>query len=151
MFLYRIGKTKFAYDLEGIGAKLNGGRWNHEGVPCIYCAASRALSLLEYSAHVTLDTIPKFLSFTSFEIPDEHIHTLKKSKLPQHWEAWPHPMIARNFGTALLRENKHAVIQFPSAIIPEEFIYTINPLHAKMKSIKIIDVRSYAYDPRLKS
>jgi RES domain-containing protein len=151
MILYRIGKTKFAHDITGTGAKLNGGRWNHEGVPCVYCAGSRALSLLEYSAHVTLDTIPKFLSFTSLDVPDELVHTLKKSKLPQNWNAWPHPKGARDFGTNLLLQNKHAVIRFPSAIIPEEFIYTINPLHIKMKFIKIVDVKGYAYDARLKS
>lgn len=151
MVLYRIGKTKFAHDLEGTGAKLNGGRWNHEGVPCIYCAASRALSLLEYSAHVTLDTIPKSLSFTSFEVPDELIYTIKPSKLPANWDEWPHPKTARDFGTAILRECKHAVLQFSSAIIPEEFIYVINPQHPRMKLIKIIGVRDYSYDHRLKS
>ncbi|MBC7827796.1 MAG: RES family NAD+ phosphorylase [Chitinophagaceae bacterium] len=150
MVLYRIGKTKFAHDLEGTGAKLNGGRWNHEGVPCIYCAASRALSLLEYSAHVTLDTIPKSLSFTSFELADDLIYSVKTTKLPPNWDDWPHPMTARDFGTTLLRENKYAVLQFPSAIISEEFIYVINPLHARMKSIKIIHVRGYSYDLRLK-
>ena len=151
MVLYRIGKTKFAYDLEGMGAKLNGGRWNHEGVPCIYCAASRALSLLEYSAHVTLDTIPRSLSFTSFELPTELIYAVKMAKLPVNWDGWPHPKPARDFGTALLQENKYAVLQFPSAIIPEEFIYVINPLHARIKSIKIIRVQDYSYDLRLKS
>lgn len=150
MVLYRIGKTKFAYDLAGTGAKLYGGRWNHEGIPCIYSAASRALSLLEYSAHVTLDTIPKALSFTNFEVPDELIHAVKSEKLPGNWPDWPHPKAARDFGTALLQENKHAVLQFPSAIIPEEFIYVINPLHSLIKSIRIINVRGYIYDSRLK-
>jgi RES domain-containing protein len=151
MILYRIGKTKFAYDLEGTGAKLYGGRWNHEGVPCIYCAASRALSLLEYSAHVTLDTMPRALSFTSYDVPEELIYIPKPLKLPANWNLWPHSRQARDFGSALLKENKHAVFQFPSAIIAEEFIYVINPLHARMKSIKIIDVRGYVYDERLKS
>jgi len=151
MVLYRIGKTKFANDREGTGAKLNGGRWNHEGVACIYCAATRALSLLEYSAHVTLDTIPRSLSFTSFEVPDDLVHVIKTTRLPANWDLWPHPKEARDFGTDLLLENKHAVIQFPSAIIPEESIYLINPQHNRMKSIKIIGLRDYAYDLRLKS
>ena len=151
MILYRIGKTKFANDLEGTGAKLYGGRWNHEGVPCIYCAASRALSLLEYSAHVTLDTMPKALSFTSYDVPEELIYIPKLLKLPADWNLWPHSRQARAFGSALLKENKHAVFQFPSAIIAEEFIYVINPLLPRMKSIKIINVSSYVYDARLKS
>ena len=150
MILYRIGKPGFARDLSGAGAKLYGGRWNHEGIPCIYCAATRALSLLEYSAHVTLDSIPRSLSFTSFDVPDELVFAVKLSKLPTKWDGWPHPTPARDFGTKLLRENRHAVLQFPSAIIQQEFIYVINPLHGHMRAIKIIDVRNYSYDLRLK-
>jgi RES domain-containing protein len=151
MTLYRIGKTEYANDMDGMGAKLNGGRWNHEGIPCIYCASSRALSLLEYSAHVSLNAMPRSLSFTSFEIPDELIHIIKTSKLPGGWNGWPHPRNARDFGTAMLKENKHAVLRFPSAIIPEEFIYVVNPLHPLMDLIKIINVRGYVYDTRLKT
>ena len=151
MLLYRIGKTKYAKDLDGIGAKVNGGRWNHEGVAYIYTAESRALSLLEYSAHVSLDTIPRALSFTICEVPDNSIHEIKMAKLPVNWNGWPHQKEARDFGTKLLNENKHLVLKFPSAIIPAEFIYVINPLHVRMKEITIIAVQDYVYDQRLKN
>ena len=151
MLLYRIGKRKYAKDLEGIGAKLNGGRWNHERVACIYTAESRALSLLEYSAHVSVDTIPGALSFTIFEVPDDSIHEIKIARLPGNCNNWPHPKESRDFGTKLLHENKHLVLKFPSAIIPDECIYVINPLHAEMKKIKITGTRDYAYDLRLKN
>jgi RES domain-containing protein len=150
MLLYRIGKTKYAKDLEGEGAKLNGGRWNHEGVPCIYTAESRALCLLEYSAHVSVNIIPTDLSFTSFEVPDNSILEVKLAKLPHNWKKWPHPKETRDFGSALLNENKFLVLKFPSAIISEEYIYVINPLHARMKEVKIVEVQSYVYDIRLK-
>ena len=151
MLLYRIGKTKYAKDLDGIGAKVNGGRWNHEGVACIYTAESRALSLLEYSAHVSIDTIPRALSFTIFEVPDNSIHEIKMAKLPVNWNEWPHQKEARDFGTKLLNKTKHLVLKFPSAIIPAEFIYVINPLHARMKEIKIKAAQHYVYDQRLKN
>ena len=34
--VYRISKTKFENDHSGEGAKLYGGRWNNQGVACIY-------------------------------------------------------------------------------------------------------------------
>lgn len=151
MLLYRIGKTKYAKDLEGEGAKLNGGRWNHEGVPCIYTAESRALCLLEYSAHVSVDIIPTDLSFTEFEVPDNSVLEVKLARLPQNWKKWPHPNETRDFGSALLNENKFLVLRFPSAIISEEYIYLINPLHARMKEVKIAEVQRYIYDLRVKS
>ncbi len=46
MLVYRVGKTRFAKDLTGEGARLNGGRWNNIGTPCIYTAESRALAIL---------------------------------------------------------------------------------------------------------
>ena len=61
MRLYRIGKSKYSKDLTGEGAKLNGGRWNHEGIACIYTAESYALCLLEYSVRVQLSDLPKNL------------------------------------------------------------------------------------------
>src|SRR5689334_1860348 len=129
MKVYRIGKTKFAKDLNGEGARLYGGRWNHPGTPCIYSAETRALSLLEYTAHVSIDDIPRALSFTCLEIPEDTIVGIKIGTLPGNWSVWPHSKEARDFGDALLTSGKSLVIKFPSAILPDEFNYVINPLH----------------------
>lgn len=150
MLLYRIGRTKYAKDISGEGAKIAGGRWNHEGTPCIYTAESRALCLLEYTAHASIDTIPRALSFTTFQVPDNSILELSIGELPGNWSHWPHPKKARDFGTRLLKEKKYLLIKLPSAIVPWEFIYLINPLHADMAKVKIIDVADYVYDLRLK-
>lgn len=151
MLLYRIGKTKYARDMSGEGAKITGGRWNHEGTPCIYTAESRALCLLEYTAHASIDTIPRALSYTTFEVPEEAVLELTIGELPGNWKEWPHPKEARAFGTKLLKEKKYLLIKVPSAIIPQEFNYLINPLHPHITKVKIIDVVDYAYDVRLKN
>jgi len=149
MLLYRLGKTKYAKDMSGEGAKLFGGRWNHEGIPCIYTAETRALSLLEYSVHASLDTLPPNLSFTNLEVPDDAIKKIKMDDLPANWKQWPHPKQTRDFGTALLAEKKYLVLKFPSAIIPDEFNYIINTLHTRIKEVKILEVQPYSYDIRL--
>ena len=150
MRLYRIGKPKYSKDLKGDGAKLNGGRWNHEGIACIYTAESRALCLLEYSVHVQLADLPKTLCFTIFEVPDDSMLSLEIESLPVNWQNWPHSKNTRDFGTQLLRENKYLIFKFPSAVLPFEYNYIINPAHSDMYKVKIIDVVDYAYDTRIK-
>jgi RES domain-containing protein len=150
MFLYRIGKTKYAKELKGKGAKMNGGRWNYEGVACIYTAQSRALSLVEYSAHVSLEDLPRALCFTTFDVPDSPIFELEIDVLPENWDHWPYPKETRDFGSELLRKNEYLLFKFPSAIVPFEYNYLINPQHKEMTNVTIMDVIEYSYDTRLK-
>jgi RES domain-containing protein len=151
MLLYRIGSTKYIKDLTGEGAKLNGGRWNHVGTPCIYSAISKSLALLEYTAHAKIHLIPRALSFVTFEVPEHSIETYTTSLLPGNWKEFPHPKEARDFGTKFLTNNKFLVYQLPSVLIEDEMNFIINPSHSDMKLVKIIDVKDYAYDLRLKT
>lgn len=143
MLLHRIGKTKYAYDLKGEGAKINGGRWNYEGISCIYTADSRALALLEYTVHSSIDAIPRALSFTTFIAPDASVIEFKISDLTGNWSNWPHPRETREFGSELLKKQEYLLLKFPSAILPFEFNFIINPLHPLMNEVKIIDVVNY--------
>ena len=73
MIVYRIGSTKYANDLTGEGARLNGGRWNHKLTPCVYTSESRSLAILEYTVNVNVYDIPRALSMASIEIPETSI------------------------------------------------------------------------------
>ncbi len=150
MIVYRIGRTKHADDLSGEGARLNGGRWNHKLTPCLYTSESRALALLEYTVNVNIDEIPRALSFTIMEIPGDHILALAIADLPGNWMAAPAPASTKDFGTILLKNAEHAVIKIPSAVIPDEYNYLLNPLHKNIAKCKILDVRDFVYDVRIK-
>ncbi len=150
MWVYRIGRTRFAHDLTGEGARLHGGRWNKKLVPCIYTSESRALALLEYTANVSVDDIPRALSVSIFEIPEDTIFEIPLAKLPGDWSLSPTPASAKAFGSALLMAKEHLVIKIPSAIIPDEFNYLLNPAHPNQNKIEIIEVRDFIYDVRLK-
>ncbi|WP_315823815.1 RES family NAD+ phosphorylase [Paraflavitalea speifideaquila] len=127
MVVYRIGKTKYAKDLSGEGARLHGGRWNHKLTPCIYTAESRALAVLEYTVNVNVDEVPRALSITTYEIPDDGILLLRKSDLPGDWAAVPASSSTKDFGTRLLKDATYPVIRFPSAVIPWNIImYSIH-------------------------
>lgn len=54
MRLYRISTCDHIEDLTGTGSFLHGGRWNNKGTRLLYTAESRALSMLEALAHITM-------------------------------------------------------------------------------------------------
>lgn len=143
MRLYRIVKTKHAYDLTGMGAKINGGSWNHEGISCIYLSESRSLSLLEYAAHTGIKTMPPALSFATFEVPEHSLCTLSVADLPANWLQRPHSMENRDLGSSLLAETGYLLIKLPSLIINQEFSFVLNTQHPLISLVKITDVTSY--------
>ena len=151
MILYRIGRTKYARDLTGEGARLNGGRWNHKLTPCLYTSESRSLAVLEYTVNINIDDIPRALSITTFEITTMKILELSITELPGNWREVPAPGSARDFGTKLLKEMKYPVLKLPSAVIPDEYNYLLNPLHAESSKFSIIDVQDFVYDVRIKT
>lgn len=150
MIVYRIGKTKFANDLSGEGARLSGGRWNHKLTPCIYASENRALALLEYTVNINIDEIPRALSFAIIEIPGDSILQLTIPELPGNWTASPAPSSTKDFGTALLKKKENSIIKIPSAVIAQEYNFLINPLHPDIAKCKILSITDFVYDVRIK-
>src|SRR4051812_24071522 len=111
MIVYRIGKTRYAKDLTGEGARLHGGRWNQIGTSCIYTSESRALAVLEYTVNTNVADIPRSLSISSIEIPDAFLdHPI--ASLPGDWKQAPAPSSTKEFGSRALKAMSHAVLRF---------------------------------------
>lgn len=149
MLVYRLSKTQYAHDLNGTGAKLFGGRWNHIDTPCIYTSASRSLAVLEYSVNINVDFIPRALSICIFEIDENSIKEIKPKKLPGDWQEIPAPYSTKDFGTKLLQKGT-SIIKIPSIVIKDEFNYILNP-NAINKDFKLVEVKDFIYDLRVKT
>jgi len=150
MKVYRIGKTKHAADMTGEGSKLFGGRWNHKTVPCIYTSESRALALLEYTVNINIEEIPRALSIITLEIPSNNIESIAEDQIPGNWKEVPAPASTKDFGTHLLKTSLHPIFKIPSSVMPQEYNYILNPLHADSKYYKIIEIADFIYDVRIK-
>ncbi|HVG16702.1 MAG TPA: RES family NAD+ phosphorylase [Chitinophagaceae bacterium] len=150
MIVYRVGATKWAGVLNGEGARLYGGRWNEPGKPCIYTSENRSLAVLEYTVNINIDDIPRRLSITTIEINGSILKN-SVSDLPGNWRASPLPASTQQFGSRQLEAAKYGILVFPSAIIPEEFNYILNPLHLDAASFKVLDVSDFVYDVRIKT
>jgi len=71
--------------------------------------------------------------------------------LPGNWKDSPTPRSTKDFGTAILKKGRHSIIKIPSVVIPFEYNYLVNPLHAGIESCKLVSVHDYVYDVRLKT
>ncbi|MGB8194306.1 MAG: RES family NAD+ phosphorylase [Chitinophagaceae bacterium] len=149
MIVYRLSKTKWSKSLDGEGSRLFGGRWNDEGIPCVYTSESRALAVLEYTVNTNVEDIPRLLSMVAIEIPDSFLDNPVAS-LPGDWQEAPASGSTKEYGSRLLKKKSHGILRFPSAVIPKEFNYLLNPLHAVSESFKIIEVQDFVYDVRIK-
>jgi RES domain-containing protein len=150
MLLFRVGRLKYARDLSGEGSRLKGGRWNHKGIPCVYTSSSRALAVLEYTANVNIDEIPRALCMITIKVSDKHVAHLPMAQLPGNWKETPTPASTKDFGTNLLLEKQYSVLQLPSVIIPEEYNFVLNPMHPASMEFEIADISDFVYDLRIK-
>ncbi|MBY0480562.1 MAG: RES domain-containing protein [Chitinophagaceae bacterium] len=151
MIVYRVGKTKFASDLSGDGARLFGGRWNHKLTPCLYCSESRALAILEYTVNIQAEDIPRALSITCIEVADAFIRTIKTEALPGNWQGFPAPASTKDFGTEILKKAEYPFIKIPSVIVPQEYNLLLNPVNLDPAIFGILRIEDFVYDIRIKT
>jgi RES domain-containing protein len=135
----------------GEGAARRAGRWNSPGVRVIYCAESRSLAALEVLVHVTDPALLGAIEWVCLPavFPASLLET--PTRFPDSWRTFPHPPQTQEFGAAWARELRSAALRVPSAVVPGEFNYLLNPLHADFKRVKIGKAESFSFDARLAS
>jgi RES domain-containing protein len=100
--VWRLTKIKFAATpLDGEGARLYGGRWNHPGTALVYTSSTLALAQLELLVHVDRSDAPRDLLAVELEIPDKvAMEILAPSVLPRRWRVHPAPAALAKIGGA---------------------------------------------------
>jgi RES domain-containing protein len=149
MIVYRLSKEKYGNDLSGKGAELSGGRWNSKGVAMVYTSDSRALCTTEIAVHTPLGNIPNNYELISLEIPDNLIGEVDIKKLPAGWNSIPHSQYTREIGDRFITDNIYLILRVPSAVVPGDFNYLINPMHVEISKVKIIEISKFDFDNRL--
>lgn len=119
----------------------------------VYAAASPAVALLETLVHV--EAPEALLAFEYVAIPidfDEEsdllIH-LSSEDLPDDWKAWPWPASTQRLGAQWMREARSVLLDVPSAVVPHERNYLINPRHPQFGDLQIGSPEAFPIDPRL--
>ena len=151
MIVYRIAKKKIrSNDLSGQGAAIEGGRWNSEEIVALYTSASRSLALLELLVHVEESELPPNLFITTIDIDDTApMLEISGADLPADWWITEHLKLKKT-GDQIFREKNFIAIKAPSAVMPQEYNYILNPLFPRYYDlVKIISTEDYSRDERL--
>lgn len=134
----------------GEGAWEHGGRWNQEGHRAVYLAESVSLCALEILVHVDPEDMPSNYYCYEVEIPAGiRIGRFEVDSLPKNWRRYPPPPSTQRLGAEWLRSGSSAVLSVPSAVIPPERAYVLNPEHKDFAKIRIGEPKPFRLDPRL--
>lgn len=148
--LYRITKERYAEDLSGTGARRYGGRWNNRGVPVVYAAEHRSLSLLEFLVHAPPQVMPAGMCMLAIRIPEGvPVRDLTTADLPAGWRGYPYDSLTQEIGDALLKSGKYGLIRVPSAIVQEEWNCLIHPGLAQESGVFVREIKPLYLDGRL--
>ncbi len=147
----RIAKAKHKKQaFTGQGSQFASGRWHHQMTSLVYCSETHALAALEVFVHLQEEA--KQIKFVSFEIsiPKSLILEVDAiATLPKRWRSMPPGVGTKNIGSDWAKSAASAVLGVPSAIIPGERNYLLNPIHPDFSKITINDPVAFSFDARL--
>ena len=134
---------------DGEGARLFGGRWNNAGIPAVYAAGACSLALLEVLVHVPdLVVLQGYVVYRA-QIPDELILDVPFEQLPDSWNQPGLVPDLRRLGDEWAQAKSSVALRVPSAIVPVEFNYVLNPRHPEFGLVEVGPREPLPVDPRL--
>lgn len=147
--VFRILTHRHVADaFSGEGARLYGGRWNSKGLAMVYTASSRSLAMLEML--VQDQPLRARYAVIPAKIPsDVRIERISPSALPPDWMTAERVDDLRAIGGDWIKRAKTAVLCVPSAVVPREFNYLLNPAHPEFAQITLADAETLTTDFRL--
>jgi len=147
--VWRLVTARFANSaFSGEGARLYGGRWNRKGIPLVYTAGSQSLAMLEML--VQDEPLRARYVMIPARIPKAvKIEHLKTETLPDDWRDLAAREHLQAIGSEWAQRQASAVIAVPSAVIPAETNYLLNPAHPDFKKIDIGKPQPFITDLRL--
>jgi len=147
MIVFRISNELFKEDISGNGAAINGARWNSKGGRMLYTSEYISLAILESLVHFQVGNIPSNQYLLQVELADTDFSEIKLSKIKDNWQQ--HLNYTQWIGDQFISANQSLILKVPSAVVPQEHNFLINPLHSDFKKVKIIKSELLELDKRL--
>ena len=132
MIVWRICSRKYQETaFSGEGGLYASGRWHPQGLKIVYTAESLALASLEIFVHLESNNVP--LVAIKAHIPDVAIE--KVERLPDNWQEVSAYPLLQKIGRDWLTSGETPILKVPSAIVPVEYNYLLNPQHPDLQVI----------------
>jgi RES domain-containing protein len=148
---WRITKRKHARNaFTREGAREFGGRWNNPGTAIVYTAQSQSLAALEMLVHLDSSELLQKYVLIGVEFEPSLIRPVEPAVLPRHWRSDPAPPEVRSVGDDWVLAGTSAVLQVPSALVPGENNFLLNPEHKDFARLRFGKPLAFRFDRRLK-
>jgi RES domain-containing protein len=147
--LWRLYRARHGPGLDGLGGLFASGRWHALGERVVYFGASAAIVVLERLAHADPGLLPADLRLARFEFPEPVPETrvAELATLPANWTQDENA--TRRIGGRWRRQRSSCLLAVPSAILPEENNFVLNPEHPDATQLRLVTERPFTFDPRL--
>ena len=147
---WRLIKAERADDaFDGEGARRGGGRWNSKGVHAVYTSGLLSLATLEVMVHTHFYSALKYYVCIPIDFDPSLSQSITIENLPDNWKADPIPQSTKKVGDRWIQNQESVILKVPSAIIPVEYNYLINPSHPDFEKVDIHSPQKFAFDPIL--
>jgi RES domain-containing protein len=148
MMVYRIAGALYKDDLSGEGARRNGARWNSKGIAMLYASEHISLCALEMLVNIVLTEIKQNFYLLHIALPEQaSLVSITAGKLKKNWQE--DAGYTHFIGDEFCKEKKALILKVPSAVIPDEYNFLLNPRHPDFKKVKIMKSKPFIFDKRL--
>lgn len=135
---------------DGEGSYQYGGRWSSPGTRLSYASEHQSLAMLEYFVHLEASDSPPDLVLASADVPEDlPRQQIEGSELPANWRDTPAPAELARLGDEFVLAGERCLLIVPSALVPSENNWLVNPLHDGFRKITIRETEPLIYDSRL--
>lgn len=143
----------------GVGAAKTGGRWNSPGVRLVYASGSLALASLERLVHTFSVRGLEGLWVHELSFEEEDALRLPDDLLPENWNRKPVPpdwhapplKATQLIGNDWVARRASLLLRVPSAMLPEEHNYLVNPQHPSFSDSHLGTPQQFRFDKRVAS
>jgi RES domain-containing protein len=116
----------------------------------VYASESRALAALEQLVHLHRNRLPSHFVCFAVDVPDDlAIIEVRAQDLPAEWRRHPGPAELRDIGTRWAESGETVCLKVPSAVVPGEHNFLLNPRHADFGRLAIGNPEPLEFDQRL--
>jgi RES domain-containing protein len=146
--IWRITSREYISTVfSGKGGLKVSGRWHPKGYKISYTSESLALASLEMFVNIETADLP--LVCVSAIIPDTTpILEITTDLLPANWQEVSAYPVLQEIGLKWLQAMEYPVLKVPSAIIPVEYNYLINPEHQDLR-LQTEQLLEFQFDHRM--
>jgi RES domain-containing protein len=147
---WRVVKKRFAETaFDGEGARRFGGRWNSAGHAMVYTAGTTSLAVLEILVHSDAGLLPYYATIP-VSFGSDVVDVVEPDLLPAGWRTHPSPFALKKIGDDWIDSKRSCVLRVPSAVVPHEWNYLLNPAHPDFASVEIGEPIALETDVRLR-